>query len=210
MLQWQRQYQAFARTTPGKIAQYSLFAYLIFSGIAFKLLNILFLALWVIPLVAVPLAQRRYRRVSTLLTPATACKAYPIWALSYSRCSGMHVKELLSRQLCLLLAGGQPRGLWGDGSWSWCSEPHCTEHAKRGRGTAAVNKASQPDSSDPLRTAVPQTCSNQLPSSLTAGICDVHLQHLLASRAWLSETLHTQAKCLFPDHCQCVSSPKAP
>ena len=83
MLQWQRQYQAFARTTPGKIAQYSLFAYLIFSGLAFKLLNILFLALWVIPLVAVPLAQRRYRRVSSLLTISYGLGGTLRWALAY-------------------------------------------------------------------------------------------------------------------------------
>ena len=64
-MQWQRRYQAFLKTTPGKVATWSLVLYLIVSGLAFKLLNLLFIALWILPLLAVPLAQRRQRKVWT-------------------------------------------------------------------------------------------------------------------------------------------------
>lgn len=67
MLQWGRKYSQFSRTPFGQVATTAFVVYLFASGVAFKLLNILFILWWLLPIIALPLARRRNQQVSTFI-----------------------------------------------------------------------------------------------------------------------------------------------
>ena len=65
-LQWKKRYDSFSRTPLGKLAWTAFLVWGFYSGLFFRMLNILFLLWWIAPIVLVPLAQRANRQVSSL------------------------------------------------------------------------------------------------------------------------------------------------
>ena len=62
-LQWKKRYDSFSRTPLGKLAWTAFLVWGFYSGLFFRMLNILFLLWWIAPIVLVPLAQRANRQV---------------------------------------------------------------------------------------------------------------------------------------------------
>ena len=65
-MQWMRKYSRFSQTTLGQIATTAFVVYLFASGLAFKLLNVLFILWWLLPIIALPLARKRNQQVLLL------------------------------------------------------------------------------------------------------------------------------------------------
>ena len=70
--QWRRQYQEFSGTPLGRAAFLGGVFLLFYTGIAFRLLNLLFLLWWLGPLIVLPLLQAASRKVRPLL-PQPCC-----------------------------------------------------------------------------------------------------------------------------------------
>ena len=64
VVQWGRQYSQFSKTTLGQVVTTAFVVYLFASGLAFRLLNILFILWWLLPIIALPLARRRTQQAS--------------------------------------------------------------------------------------------------------------------------------------------------
>ena len=64
-LQWKKSYDSFSRTPLGKLAWTAFLVWGFYSGLFFRMLNILFLLWWIAPIVLVPLAQRANRQVGS-------------------------------------------------------------------------------------------------------------------------------------------------
>lgn len=77
-VQWRRQYKEFAATPVGRGAFLAGVFLLFYTGIAVRLLNLLFLLWWVGPLIVLPLLQAASRKARALracqlaLPPVTA------------------------------------------------------------------------------------------------------------------------------------------
>ena len=65
-LQWKKRYDSFSRTPLGKLAWTAFLVWGFYSGLFFRMLNILFLLWWIAPIVLVPLAQRANRQVGSI------------------------------------------------------------------------------------------------------------------------------------------------
>ena len=74
-LQWKKSYDSFSRTPLGKLAWTAFLVWGFYSGLFFRMLNILFLLWWIAPIVLVPLAQRANRQVGSGLDPGTLHRA---------------------------------------------------------------------------------------------------------------------------------------
>ena len=66
-MQWTKSYSRFSQTTLGQVTNTVLVVYLFTSGLFFKLLNILFILWWLLPIIALPLARRRNQQVCAAL-----------------------------------------------------------------------------------------------------------------------------------------------
>ncbi|KAK9789931.1 hypothetical protein WJX73_009412 [Symbiochloris irregularis] len=56
---WGKQYSQFSKTSLGQVVTTAFIVYLFASGLAFRLLNILFILWWLLPIIALPLARRK-------------------------------------------------------------------------------------------------------------------------------------------------------
>ena len=62
-LQWQKKYGEFSRTVWGQAFTLGLVFFLLYTGIAFKLLNLLFILWWLAPFILVPMSKYLNRKV---------------------------------------------------------------------------------------------------------------------------------------------------
>lgn len=62
-VQWRKQYAEFHKTTAGKVVFYGAIWFLFSTGIAFRLLNLLFIMWWVAPLFILPAINYMNRKV---------------------------------------------------------------------------------------------------------------------------------------------------
>ena len=72
-VQWRRQYKEFSGTPLGRAAFLGGVFLLFYTGIAFRLLNLLFLLWWIGPLIVLPLLQAASRKVRLLLPHTCWC-----------------------------------------------------------------------------------------------------------------------------------------
>ena len=83
-MQWRKQYAAFSKTTAGQAAFFAGLFVLCYTGLLFRLLNLLFILWWLAPLVILPLLNAASRQASILFpTPSTA---YPCMPVSHTHC----------------------------------------------------------------------------------------------------------------------------
>jgi hypothetical protein len=54
---WQKRIKAFTESMTGRATLWSLFIWMIFSGVLFRALNLLFIIWWVLPLAMLPLSR---------------------------------------------------------------------------------------------------------------------------------------------------------
>ena len=69
-MQWRRQYKEFSGTPLGRAAFLGGVFLLFYTGIAFRLLNLLFLLWWIGPLIVLPLLQAASRKVRSRVAAA--------------------------------------------------------------------------------------------------------------------------------------------
>lgn len=74
-VQWRRQYKEFSGTPLGRAAFLGAVFFLFYTGIAFRLLNLLFLLWWIGPLIVLPLLQAASRKVRPPL-PQPCCALF--------------------------------------------------------------------------------------------------------------------------------------
>ena len=66
-LQWRKQYAAFSKTAMGQAVFFAGLFFLCYTGLIFKLLNLLFILWWIAPLIILPLLNVANRQVGGLL-----------------------------------------------------------------------------------------------------------------------------------------------
>ena len=71
-VQWRRQYKEFSGTPLGRAAFLGGVFLLFYTGLAFRLLNLLFLLWWIGPLIVLPLLQAASRKVRPCLAAAAS------------------------------------------------------------------------------------------------------------------------------------------
>ena len=64
LAQWQRQYAKFSRTRLGQFTFLGVLAFLAYTGILFRLLNLLFILWWLAPLLILPLSNYLNKKAS--------------------------------------------------------------------------------------------------------------------------------------------------
>ena len=62
--QWQRQYAHFSRTRLGQLTFVGALAFLAYTGLLFRLLNLLFILWWLAPLLILPLSNYLNKKAS--------------------------------------------------------------------------------------------------------------------------------------------------
>ena len=67
VLQWRKQYAAFSKTAMGQAVFFAGLFFLFYTGLIFKLLNLLFILWWITPLIILPLLNVANRQVGCLL-----------------------------------------------------------------------------------------------------------------------------------------------
>ena len=64
-MQWRKQYAAFSRTPVGQAVFFAGLIFLCYTGLIFKLLNLLFILWWLAPLIILPIINAANRQAST-------------------------------------------------------------------------------------------------------------------------------------------------
>lgn len=64
-MQWRKQYATFSKTTAGQAVFFAGLFLLCYTGLLFKLLNLLFILWWLAPLIILPILNAAGRQAST-------------------------------------------------------------------------------------------------------------------------------------------------
>ncbi len=87
-MQWKRQYAEFSKTTLGQVVFFAAFFFLCYSGLVWRLLNLVFILWWVAPLFVLPAINHINKKVTTCSCP-----------LLHARfCCGAHCVPCAARQ----------------------------------------------------------------------------------------------------------------
>ncbi len=77
VVQWKRQYAEFSKTTAGQIVFFAAFFFVCYSGLIWRILNLLFILWWIAPLFVLPAINYLNKKVKHLSEPNLATLSRP-------------------------------------------------------------------------------------------------------------------------------------